>query len=491
MVPEPQPPREWSEPIALFALTGLLVVGIAVGAFRHTRTLRSQARAQAEAQLAAVSDLKVRELSLWRHERQVDATAFNSLVGFPALVRRVLENPLDRGSEQALLTGLQAFLAQGEFDQARLLDATGRERLSLPASAPPMSSAIHQVAMAALVSGRAVLQDFYRSPIDQKIYLKWLVPVTDDREPTRRIGLLALRIDPNRSLYPYILHWPTPSTSAETLLVRREGQEAVYLNDLRFHPGAALELRVPLHQSRIPAALAVLGQTGITEGPDYRGTAVLADLRPVPDSPWFLVTRMDRSEVFAPYRKDLRETALIAGALSLALVGGAVAIWRHQRMADFRNRYAVERESAWLKQVITRSREEIYIFATDTLQFLFVNAGAMQNLGYSLDELSRMTPVDFKPEFTEARFRAAIQPLLSGQQELLTFQTVHRRKNGTKYPVEVRLQCVDRGSDTVFLAIIRDITERRQAERVILTANQKLDLHAQQTPLAVIEWDLV
>ena len=52
---------------------------------------------------------------------------------------------------------------------------------------------------------------------------------------------------------------------------------------------------------------AVLGQEGIVEGVDYRGVPVIAAVRAVPDSPWFLVARMDASEVYAPVRERLRE----------------------------------------------------------------------------------------------------------------------------------------------------------------------------------------
>jgi PAS domain-containing protein len=49
----------------------------------------------------------------------------------------------------------------------------------------------------------------------------------------------------------------------------------------------------------------------------------------------------------------------------------------------------------------------------------------------------------------------------------VTFVTVHQRRDGTHYPVEVHLQFFDRGGDQVFLAVIQDITERKRAEEAL------------------------
>ena len=105
----------------------------------------------------------------------------------------------------------------------------------------------------------------------------------------RPLGVLMLRIDPSVYLYPFIQRWPTPSETAETLLIRREGNEAVFLNELKFQKNTALALRVSLDNTDLPAVKAALGQEGIVEGVDYRGVPVLAAVRAVPDSPWFLV----------------------------------------------------------------------------------------------------------------------------------------------------------------------------------------------------------
>ena len=126
-----------------------------------------------------------------------------------------------------------------------------------------------------------------------------------------------------------------------------------------------------------------------------------------------------------------------------------------------------------------------FIFDPQTLRFSYVNEGAVRQVGYSREELLRMTPLDIKPEFDEPRFRAMIAPLVSGAESAHSFTTVHRRKDGVDVPVEINLQCVEAGTAHVrLIAIVRDITERKWAEEkfrrvvegasdAILLVNQK------------------
>ena len=127
-------------------------------------------------------------------------------------------------------------------------------------------------------------------------------------------------------------------------------------------------------------------------------------------------------------------------------------------------RKAVERERTRLLSALERSVNEIYMFDAEMLRFRYVNSGALRNLGYSRAEIESMTPLDLKPEFTADSFREIIGPLLNHRKDEQIFYTKHRRADGTLYPVEVHLQLVEHEQESMFLAVIIDITERREAE---------------------------
>jgi PAS domain S-box-containing protein len=112
--------------------------------------------------------------------------------------------------------------------------------------------------------------------------------------------------------------------------------------------------------------------------------------------------------------------------------------------------------------IIEESLNEIYIFDAESLNFILVNQGARLNNGYSMDELRTMTPIDIKPGHDTDSFGKVIQPLVDDEQEKIQFNTVHQRKDGSHYSVEVHLQKRKFEKRDVFVAIILDITEREQ-----------------------------
>ncbi len=128
-------------------------------------------------------------------------------------------------------------------------------------------------------------------------------------------------------------------------------------------------------------------------------------------------------------------------------------------------RKKAEQEQFRLLNIIENSLNEIYIFDAETFKFEHLNKGALENLGYTSEEIKSLTPYDIKPEYTEDSFRKAVEPLLSGLEKKLVFETFHRRKNGTLYPVEVHLQLDHQGERPLFLAIINDITKRAQSDK--------------------------
>jgi PAS domain S-box-containing protein/putative nucleotidyltransferase with HDIG domain len=131
---------------------------------------------------------------------------------------------------------------------------------------------------------------------------------------------------------------------------------------------------------------------------------------------------------------------------------------------DITERKLAEAQVSRLGRILDASINEIYMFDADSFKFLMVNEGARYNLGYSMAEMLEMTPLDIKPEFTEDKFNKLITPLRHDENWMQVFETVHRRKDGSQYPVEVHLQYSAREVPPVFCATVLDISARRQAE---------------------------
>ncbi len=148
--------------------------------------------------------------------------------------------------------------------------------------------------------------------------------------------------------------------------------------------------------------------------------------------------------------------------------------WLTVILRDISQRKQNEERLAYLGRILDESVNEIYVFDATTLLFTQVNKGARENLGYGMEELRTMTPLDLKREFTKERFLKLLSPLQTSQREQVGFRTSHRRKDGTTYPVEVHLQYLQEEGRRVFLAIILDLTERVTTEQELQKAQRTL-----------------
>lgn len=145
-----------------------------------------------------------------------------------------------------------------------------------------------------------------------------------------------------------------------------------------------------------------------------------------------------------------------------------------ERVIATRSFVEQSRRATSLAQIIHESPNEVYIFSQADLRFEEVNQGACEATGYNRKELLRMTPVDLKSEFDSCTFRQHLEPLRQDQVSMLEFQTIHRRKGGETYPVQVKLNKSVFQGVPVYVAFVTDLTAVQQLEHQLSQA-QKLE----------------
>lgn len=133
-----------------------------------------------------------------------------------------------------------------------------------------------------------------------------------------------------------------------------------------------------------------------------------------------------------------------------------------------------------LGQLLDANFNEIYIFDRETLKFVYLNRGALQNIGYSMEEMRNMRPYDIKPDYDKESFTQLLAPLLRNEQKQLIFETVHQRKDGSEYPVEVRLQLFQEDGPAQYVAVILDISARTAMQKALKEERDHLEKRVKQ-----------
>ncbi|NTV95316.1 MAG: PAS domain S-box protein [Thiobacillus sp.] len=129
------------------------------------------------------------------------------------------------------------------------------------------------------------------------------------------------------------------------------------------------------------------------------------------------------------------------------------------------------------KHVLDNTLDMILMFEPDSLRFTYVNRGVVDSLGYDMATLLGMAVYDIKPLLPAQAYRALVAPLLSGERQSVSFETEHRRADGSTYPVEVFVQFVpgESGGKGQFVSVVRDISVRKQVEEQLLRAHAELE----------------
>ena len=290
-------------PRHLAFLVAGLVLAFSCGGDLLYRNTKINVYAGKYAELKAIGELKAGGLSNWWQERLNNAASLSLNLANESLVRPFLENTAPAQTAGDIKAWLENVLKSYDYEDAALVDNRGRVRLFVGIAKPALS----QLALAGIKevqrSQRPGLGGIYDKADNVSIpHLNLYVPLLGRAAPGaggKCMGVLMFRINPERFLYPYIQSWPAPSRTAETLLLSREGDTALFLNKLRHSSAPPLSLRFPLSRKNSPAIQAVLGHEGAFEGKDYRGVKVLADFRPVPGTPWFIVSKVDSEEILS------------------------------------------------------------------------------------------------------------------------------------------------------------------------------------------------
>lgn len=456
----------------LLFIFAILTIFLSTGGYFFYRYQKNIITIEKHNELAAISKLKIVQIANWRSDRMSYA---RSIFYNQAVIKHIHEHNLrinQKESLQTIETWIKSLLNESEYSKAMLVDPLNK----IVISSDPAGS-LSEVEKS-LINQSTNQKDIVSSDLcwdkHQVICIDIAIPLYTKPEKQEGFsGVVMLRIDPEKYLYPLIRSWPTESRTSETMLIRREGDSVLYLSEVRHNKNTALLLRKPLSDTLLPATQAVLGVTGIIEGIDYRGIKVLADVHPVPGSNWFIVSKVDADEIYQPIRKQ--SLWIFSFTFLLIFVSGIFIymLWRHQLVKAERDRQILLQHFDYL----VKYANDIIILTDFKGNIHKVNDKAITSYGYSREEMLKLNIIQLKPPETQSAFFHQLK-LLSDNDEHL-YETIHLRKNGERFPVEVSGRIIDIKDKKYFQGIIRDISERKQAEEVLHEREQDL-LCAQQ-----------
>jgi diguanylate cyclase (GGDEF)-like protein/PAS domain S-box-containing protein len=474
------------QPLALLLILCLIVLGSGYAVFERIYQAETH---RIEDTLAAIASLKSDELNTWmRHQRgnaHLTANASPIADRTRQWLLRGARNDADYAWLRARLESLRQI---GSYGEMALLDLNGKVLVTTDDSPSDLSDLKPMVRQ--MLESKAIVFGNMRWDMRSNGTRSYVsVPIATPLVPSdsdRIIGVLLIQVDTHLFLNSLIQKWPTPSQTAETVIVQRDGGDILFLNEVRHQRDTALKMRIPADHPDCLVAKAVRGEHGLLRGIDYRGVPVIGYGMPVPATDWFMVVKIDDSEVYASIR---RGTLIVIGSVVLLLLASCAALywWWRQRSEHLRG---LQLESQLKQRMLTRRFDSLIKLASDAILLIDENGiiveaydRAESMYGYARGELIGKHISALLSLSRQAKLKEQWAQIM--QQHSLLFEGVHVRKDGSEFPVEVNSRTLESEGRLFVQSIVRDITERKRADEALRQSEARFRQLADAMPQLV------
>jgi len=280
--------------VYLFIIFFLLIVLTLIGGVEYYKSEQQKLKIGRQNELISIAKLKIDQISNWYTDEQVDAHVISQEFELTQEVDQWIKNPSQLNTLD-LSSTLKNLTQEHNYRSVYLVSLNNEFLISSEEGHQMIDDAVIECSKNSARHQTVNSTDLYRCREHNEIHFDIVAPILNGEKEI--LALVVFNLDPENFLYPLIQKWPLPSTTAETILLRVDGDGVLYLNELRHQKNSALNLRVSFTEKDMPAVHAATGHSGIFEGVDYRKVKVLSYVSSVPGTPWYIVSKIDIAEL--------------------------------------------------------------------------------------------------------------------------------------------------------------------------------------------------
>lgn len=318
-----------------YTLAVILIVLIILSGYFIYNAERNAILNEKYDQLELITKLKISWLESWHHDEVYDANIISEDTFIQEYLSRWLITS-DMDYFDRLAIHLNSILRQHDFNRLKIVDNSGKVVISATEDYEHLEDSLTDYLDLAINSNDVVYTDFHQSEHHDTYQIDYI----------KRIGdtdyFLVITIDPSNELMSMIELWPIPSRSAETALFRIDENGLQSISKLRFSDNVKIASEEYETFKDRPIVKVAQGIRGHFTGIDYKGAEVISWGERVPGTQWYLLSKIDKSEIYEDMADRIILIVLITLALIFTTITGLSLVYRKHQHALYRKLYEGE-----------------------------------------------------------------------------------------------------------------------------------------------------
>lgn len=317
-------------------------------------------------------------------------------------------------------------------------------------------------------TGKHFLTDLHFCAVDSSAHLSYYLPLERITDGKKKIfAVVMLDANPVTTIFTSIKNTPDETKPSESLTIKGDKEIIFSLSDFNFSKRPLLKHKTPL---KVPDSFTSLRRTNFWEGTDFDGNEVLGVTRKIKNLPWFVSVQIDKEEVY----NSIYEHAGLFLLFAIILLTASVILIYVFILSPQRVKKLDKNTHALHCEVFMENANDIIVLTDAEGNILEANKKAISVYGYTLEDLKELNVKDLRSKETQGTFQKDFDK--SKTEDGNIYETIHVKKDGTDFPVEISSRIIVVDGKIYAQSIIRDITERKHAEEKLRQADLLLRL---------------
>ena len=421
--------------------------------------------------IKTIADFKINQINAWYVDEVLDVDLISKDETLAQLLKSYIKNRNDFNKKH-LLKYLNQMKTEHLYSNVMLVSFDGKLILSTNSKIKTTDAVDFSFLKKSLAEDKSLNTDLFNSVNEGKIFLDFIAAVKDNKN--NKLAGLICRKDPDDFLNPLIKTWSTTTKTAETFLVKNGSnlKKYKYNPNQKFKSGKdcwQLLSEKDSSSSRYSNKFA-----GFVYGENESGVDYCSYISPIPDTPWFIVLKVDTAELYKDFNANMTKLVIIAILFIIACLIGVSLLNKTRKEKYLKNLLAKEMELRQYQERFNMTMyllaEGVFMFKTEDLVILMTNPKMNEMFGYELDELTgKNIETIFAPNHRNQDQKANAFVLNLDKNKVQNTELYNIRKDGTTFWTSARVYLLSNDkSGPVWIVVLQDITDKKKYEEKLI-----------------------